>query len=470
MSGSDTFASLRIPEYRRLWLTGVCSFGAIPAQSIARGFLAFDLTGRNSALGLVLLAMGVPMLILTPVGGVVADRFGKRSVLLVSNALLLVSATGVAAMLLLDLLSFWMLVASSVLQGAAFSLLGPARMAFSAELVGRQHLSNAILLAQLSMNGTRVLGPSVAGALLGISFLGARAVYIGVAAMLALGLWLTARLPPGRAPSGRPSTSPLADMAAGLRYVRSEPPVLWPVVMSLAVIALAFPYVAFLPSLVDDIYDAGPGWLGALSTASAIGAVGASLLIAKIGANRFGDHAVAVVAVAFAGLVVVLGIVPGVGAALVVVLLAGGANAGFQALNNSLVLLRTDEVYHGRVQSLLMLGWSAFGIFAAPLGAVADAIGLQATMMAMGATAIAAVAGLHALIIRSARRSAGATAAAAATATAPGPVGPVAPGGAAAPVGPAAPGGAVAGGAAPTTETDRPAFGPASAGVERTGT
>ena len=397
----DTFASLRIPEYRRLWFTGVCSFGAIPAQSIARGFLAFELTGRNSALGLVLLAMGVPMLVMTPIGGVVADRFPKRTVLLVSTGLLWISASGIGLMLFVDRLEFWMLVASSVLQGMAFSLLGPTRMAFSAELAGREHLANAILLAQLSMNGTRVLGPSIAGALLGISVLGPRSVYVAVAVILTLGFWLTARLPAGD-PVGAPSlSSPLADVTAGLRYVRSEPAVLWPVVMSLAVIALAFPYVAFLPSLVDDVYGVGPGWLGALSTASAVGAVVASLSIARIGAAHFGDHAVAATAVVFAGLVVVLGLVPSVGLAFVVVLLAGGANAGFQALNNSLVLLRADEAYHGRVQSLLMLGWSAFGIFAAPLGAIADAIGLQATLVAMGALAIAAVAVLHALIVRS---------------------------------------------------------------------
>ncbi|MDH3684505.1 MAG: MFS transporter [Acidimicrobiia bacterium] len=398
----DTFASLRIPEYRRLWFTGVCSFGAIPAQSIARGFLAFELTGRNSALGLVLLAMGVPMLVMTPIGGVVADRFPKRTVLLVSTGLLWISASGIGLMLFVDRLEFWMLVASSVLQGMAFSLLGPTRMAFSAELAGREHLANAILLAQLSMNGTRVLGPSIAGALLGISVLGPRSVYVAVAVILTLGFWLTARLPAGD-PVGAPSlSSPLADVTAGLRYVRSEPAVLWPVVMSLAVIALAFPYVAFLPSLVDEVYGVGPGWLGALSTASAVGAVVASLSIARIGAARFGDRAVAVAAVVFAGLVVVLGLVPSVVLALVVVLLAGGANAGFQALNNSLVLLRADEAYHGRVQSLLMLGWSAFGIFAAPLGAIADAVGLQRTLVAMGALAIAAVAILHALIVRSA--------------------------------------------------------------------
>ncbi|MDJ0769989.1 MAG: MFS transporter [Ilumatobacter sp.] len=403
---TDTFASLRVPDYRRLWIAGLCSFGAVPMQGIARGFLAFDLTGKNSALGLTLLGMGVPMLLLTPVGGVAADRFGKRSVMIFATGLLWLSAVSVLAMLLTDRLEFWMLVVSSVFQGAAFALIAPTRMAFSAELVGRDRLSNAILLAQVSMNGTRVLGPSIAGALLGIATLGADAVYVVVATLLTIGIWLTWRLPPGLPAADRAPSSPFGDMTEGLRYVRAHPNVLWPVLMGIVVVATAFPYVAFLPSLVDDVFSSGPGWLGALSAAGAVGAVVSSLLIARAGTEHLADHAVFVVALLFGGTVVALGVAPAIGWALVVVFLAGAANAAFQALNNSLVLLRAEDEYHGRVQSLLMFGFSAFGIFAAPLGALADAIGLRQTLVLMGATSIVMVGVLHAFVVRSRRAGA----------------------------------------------------------------
>ena len=166
-----TFSSLRIPTYRRLWLAGLFTFGAVAMQTTVRSFLAFDLTQRNSALGLVLLAMGVPMLIFTPIGGIAADRFPKRLVLVISITMMWLPAAFIAGALLADRLEFWMLVGSSVLQGAAFSLMAPTRMAFSAELVGRERLTNAILLAQISMNGTRVLGPSIAGAVIGLSLI-----------------------------------------------------------------------------------------------------------------------------------------------------------------------------------------------------------------------------------------------------------------------------------------------------------
>jgi MFS family permease len=396
-----TFESLRVPAYRKLWTAGVFQFSAIAMESIARGYLAFELTGSNAALGITLLAMGVPMLIFTPWGGVAADRFPKRTVVIVAGSLLLTSSVGIATALLTGVLTFWMLVVSAVVQGAAFSLIAPARVAYSYELVGRERLSNAILLAQLSMNGTRVVGPALAGALLGISWLGGEVVYSLTAALLLSSLLLSFGLPASPKRTTRHETSPLQELRAGLRYVRTTPPVLWPVLMGIGMMATAFPYVAFLPSLVDDVFSEGPGWLGALSTVSAVGAMGVSLGIARVGTSKLGDNTVLAVAVLFGLSVMSLGAAPNVVWALLVVLVAGAGNAAFQALNNSLILVRSDDAYHGRVQSLLMLGWSAFGIFAFPIGAIADAIGLRSTLVAMGATSIVLTGTLHLLVMRS---------------------------------------------------------------------
>lgn len=404
-----TFESLHVASFRRLWTAGVFQFSAIAMESIARGYLAFELTGRNTALGITLLAMGVPMLMLTPFGGVAADRFPKRTVLMVSAALLWSSSTAVAAALLTDTLTFWMLVVASVVQGVAYSLMAPARVAFSYELVGRERLSNSILLSQLSMNGTRVVGPALAGLVLGIAWLGADAVYVGTAALMTASFTLTARLPRSAVRSGARPGSPLQELAAGVRYVRSEAPVLWPMLMGIGLMATAFPYVAFLPSLVDEVLGEGPGWLGVLSTVSAVGAMGVSLVIARIGADRLGDGAVSAVAVLFGLAVIALGLAPSVWWAAAAVFVAGTTNAAFQALNNSVVLMRSRDEFHGRVQSLLMLGWSAFGIFAFPLGAIADAVGLRATLAGMGAVAVVLVAVLHLQVHRSALAARAAT-------------------------------------------------------------
>jgi len=165
----SAFSSLQVPEYRVLWWAGLFSFMSVQMQFLLRGILAWDLTERESALGLTYLLFGAAMLVSTPLGGVATDRFAKKWVLFVSQSLIAVAAIGMGVVVVLDIAEFWMLLLTAVAQGGAFGFYGPARVAFAADLVGRDQLGNAITLTMLSMNGTRVFAPSLAGVLAGIS-------------------------------------------------------------------------------------------------------------------------------------------------------------------------------------------------------------------------------------------------------------------------------------------------------------
>ena len=127
-----------------LWWAGVFSFMSVQGQFVLRGLLAWDLTEREGALGLVYLVFGLTMLVGTPFGGVVADRLAKRSVLLWSQSLIFVAAAAMAFVVLTNVVTFWMLLLASMAQGLAFAFYGPARIAMAAELVGRDQLGNAI--------------------------------------------------------------------------------------------------------------------------------------------------------------------------------------------------------------------------------------------------------------------------------------------------------------------------------------
>ena len=157
-SASSTFASLRFPEYRRLWIGGLVVFMAVNAQGIARGWLARELTGTNAGLGGVLLGFGVVMLLATPFGGVAADRFPKRAVITVAQVLLTISALWIGLAVQFDFIEYWMLVAASGIQAAAFALYGPGRMSYIAELVDSASMSNAIVLGQMSAESMRIIG------------------------------------------------------------------------------------------------------------------------------------------------------------------------------------------------------------------------------------------------------------------------------------------------------------------------
>jgi MFS family permease len=398
-----TFAALQDRRYRLLWGGGLVSFLGVQMEFIARGWLAYDLTGTNTGLGAVYLGFGVPMLLLTPWGGVVADRLSKRRVLLACQGVLAATSLGIALAVTFDVIAYWMLIGSAVVQGAGFSFLGPARMAFTSELVGRERLGNAIVLQQMSMNGTRVFGPSIAGALVGIAFIGVGGVYFVTTTFMVVAMSLTFRLPDGRPAADRELLTPLRELGAGLSYVRSRPLVLLLVVTSFVVVMSAFPFIAFLPTLAADVFETGPGGYGLLSGVSAVGAVAASLFIASRADSEHVWRIQAVAGAIFGLAVAALGAAPTFPVALLVMVIAGGGSSAFQALNNSLVLSHSDSAYHGRMQSLMMLSFSGFGLAALPLGVVADAIGIRQTLGIMGGVAVATM-GVYVLVRRRIRR------------------------------------------------------------------
>lgn len=388
----NTFAALENLEYRRLWVGGLISFLAVQMEFISRGWLAFRLTGSNAGLGAVYLGFGVPMLLLTPWGGVAADRLPKRAVLMGCQLTLAVSSLTVAVAEIFGFLTYPLLIGTAVLQGAGFSFLGPARMAFTGELVGRQRLGNAVVLQQMSMNGTRVFGPSVAGLLIGIPAFGVGGVYLMTTTFMLAAVLNTSRLPHGRPDPDREIRSPLSEMADGVRYVYRRKDVLVLVLTSLVVVMFAFPYVAFLPTIADRVFDVGSSGYGLMSGASAVGALAASLFIAGKAGGPAAVRIQVVCGILFGLGVAVLGHAPTFVIGLLMIVLIGAASSGFQSLNNSIVLDRTDLAYHGRVQSLMMLSFSGFGMMALPLGAIADNIGITITLGFMGGIAATAVA------------------------------------------------------------------------------
>jgi MFS family permease len=385
------FTSLRIPDYRKLWWAGTLSFMAVQMQFLLRGVLAWDLTEREGALGLVYLCFGVALLISTPLGGVAADRLPKRKVLLVSQGALLAAAAGMGVVVVTDTVQFWMLLLAALTQGIAFGFLGPTRVAFTSELVGRDQLGNAITLSILSMNGTRVFAPSLAGALAGIVFIGIGGAYI-VAAVFSLGAFaMLLRCPPGTEPRTTSKAKPLAEIVDGLRYVTSRPHLRRLVLSSFVIIMFGFNYVAFIPALVKGEFGLGDGAVGLIMSASSIGAVLVAVPLASRADGAGVWRLMVGSGIVFGVGVIALGLSPVYLLGVAIVVLVGAGTTGYQSLSNTIALNMTDDSHQGRVQSLMMLSFAGFGIAAAPLGFVAEAIGLRQTIGLMGAVTLATV-------------------------------------------------------------------------------
>jgi MFS family permease len=385
---NSTFSALRIRPYRFLWLGGVFSFMAFQMQMIARGWLAFELTGSDAILGAVMFSFAVPSLFLMPWGGVSADRFGKRRIILIAQASLVLSGLLVAFAIVFDILTVTLLMLSAALQGAAMSFLGPARMAFTGQLVGRQLLSNAVVLQQMSMHVTRVFGPSLGGVLLAWQWFGAAGVFFLTSAFTFMASLMTIQLPPGTPSEDRVPEPPVREFLDGLRYVKRNPHLLLLLTVSIVVIMTAFPYVTFLPSLAEDVFEVGSEGFGLMAGVSGVGAVLASLLVAGRSGGTNAWKLQATAGMVFGIGLVTLRFTPEFWTVLVVMVFIGAANASFQAVNNTLVLMGSESAYHGRVQSLMMLSFSGFGLMALPLGIISDAIGLQNLLAGMGTVTI----------------------------------------------------------------------------------
>ncbi len=370
------FASLSNRAYAMLWWSGLVAFLAVGMQILARGWLAIELTDSNSSFALVLLAFGIGMVTVTPFGGVAADRFSRRALILGSHMSLTLSALWLGIMMVLGLEQFWMLLLAALIQGSSFAFMGPARMAMTGEVVERDLLSNAISLTQLTVASTQSVGPFIAGLLVETPGFGLAGVYLLSAGLTAVGTVPVLLLPASR-PERREAHSPFEEIAEGVAYVARNPYLKVVVISTALMLLVAMPYLAFLPKFTESVFGVGALWLGVLQGANALGGTVTALQVARMRDNtrlwRLRVTSLTVVAIGVA----VLAITPNHLVALPVLFFLGGAATTFQTTNMSMSLLLSEPVYHGRVQSLVMVSFSAQSLIAFPLGALADQIGLR---------------------------------------------------------------------------------------------
>ena len=388
--GGGRFDSLSIPAYRRLMIGGTFTFLAMQITQIARAWLAFELTGTNAALGGVVLGFGVASIVAIPTGGVVADRFPKRTVIVIAGLVQTVVSLVIATTVATGIVAYWMLIVAGVLQGAAISVLAPARLAFIADLVDREHLTNAVVLGMSSLQLTRMIGPALAGTLIGVNTIGIAGVYYIGCGASAIGLLLVVGLPDGR-PKHTSERTPIEDLSDGVRFVKSMPMLSHLIIFSFLIVLVGFPHQVFLPAIAEDVFDTGSAGFGFLATAAAIGAFISTLALANTPRNRLRPIQT-IAALSFGVALIGFALAPSFPVALAAIMVVGAAAASFQALNNSLILALAPVEYHGRVQSLLMLSFTGFGLAALPMGLLADTAGLRVTMTAMGAVMMLVVA------------------------------------------------------------------------------
>jgi MFS family permease len=381
-AGPRVLAALSYPNYRRLWLGSMATSIGHWMQQVALGWVALTLTNSAAWVGAVGFARGIPMLLFSLVGGVLADRMDRRQLLLIMQA-----ATGTLAGLLA--LALWtntvtieLILIFSFLTGSTMSMIFPTRQALVPSLVERKDLANAVAVNSAMMNGSRIVGPSLAGILLGT--VGAVGCFVLQAAgfVWALFMTLAMRLPAREAPPRH--QTPVQSLLEGFAYIRGNPEIL--ALLGLAAIPTVFgmPYIQMLPVMARDVLGTGPEGLGILMAASGGGALSGSLVIAFLGTVRRKGICLLAAATAFGLFLCLFATARSLPVAMVLVALAGVAQAVYMALNNTLLQTIVPDQFRGRVMSVYMLTWGLMPLGTLPIGMIASIYGTPAAVMLGG--------------------------------------------------------------------------------------
>ena len=399
-------AALRHPGYRLL--TGAVAPGMVAMQmsSVALGYLVYELTGSATALGLIGLGWGLPMLVLSLVGGVVADRFPRRMILLGSQGLVGSASLLAAVLLVTGAIQAWHLFLVALIQGTSFAFNMPARQAMIADLVEPDDLGSAIALNNAVLNLTRVIGPPIAGVLIALPLIGINGTFIIMASTYVVVLLMLSRLPAVSGPARARTRSGWGDLKEGLGHIAHSRALLALLALAFAPMFFGMPYQLLLPVFALGILDAGSQGLGILGMASGLGALVGSVGISFVANTPRRQFVQLVLGILF-GLTLTAfafsGSLPVAAGSLAVV---GACSAAYMSLNNTLIMQITPRELHGRVMSVYMMTFSLMPLASLPVARLADIVGAPLTVGAMGLLLVAAIVVVNLWSARSIRRQA----------------------------------------------------------------
>ncbi len=353
-------------------------------QQVLRAWLVFQLTGSELALGWISAVVGIPMLLVAPIGGAIADRVDRRNLIAVGQATIVVSELLILILYLNDALRFWHILVLAFIMGAVFPFIMPARQAIVANVVGRARLTNAMALNMAAVSVTRVVGPAAAGFLIGATGIG---IAYGInVALYTLALTFMAGVdsaPPG----GTERESLTRNITEGFAYVRDHRLVMVLLFFGLVPMFLAMPFQNLLVVFTENIWNAGAQGLGILSAISGVGGVVGAVVVAARSESPRRLRAMMLSAVGFGGFLFLFALSPSYLVALPLAFLANVFVSLYSALNNTAIQLLVPDRVRGRISSFLMMSFSLPLLGTLPVSAVAEVAG--APIAVAGASVLA---------------------------------------------------------------------------------
>ncbi len=385
-----TFSSLRIRNYRYYFAGQSVSMVGTWMQSTAQAWLVLKLTGSGVDLGLVIALQTLPILLLGPVGGTIADRFGKYRILFWTQGFAGLQALALGGLVLSGSAKLWMVYVLAVCLGLINMVDNPTRQTFVNEMVGRDNLRNAVTLNSVMVNLARAIGPAIAGALIATVGIGWCFLVNGMSFVFVLSALRAMHQeelsPAPLSPRGR------GQLVEGLRYVARTPVLRDALVMMALVGTLTYEFQVTLPLIAKYTFHGNAETYGSLTAFMGIGAVIGGL--AAAGRSGSGQRRMVGAALVFGVVMVLATLAPTALTERIVLLAVGACSVTFLSLGNATLQLRAEPSMRGRVMSL----WSVAFLGSTPIGGpVVGWIGAHVGPrwgLGVGAAAALAAAGL----------------------------------------------------------------------------
>jgi MFS family permease len=378
-----TFSSLSNRNYRKYFIGQSISLVGTWMQTTAQAWLVLTITHSATDLGIVAGLQTLPMLVLGPYGGVIADRINKRRLMIVLQSLMMVQALVLGVLTLAHIVNYLDVCILAVILGLNNCFENPSRQAFVLEMVGRDDLRNAVSLNSTIVNAARAVGPAVAGILIatvgeGWCFLLNALSFVAVVGSL---LSMTTQdLHPSE-----PTIRARGQLREGFRYVARTPELAIPLIMMGLVGMLAYEFQVTLPVAAQRVFHGGAETFGIMTSSMGIGAVIGGLVTATRG--RTGTRAMVGAAAVFGVFITAAAIAPLLAIEFVVLALVGFSSVSFLATGNSSLQMATTPQMRGRVMAL----WSVAFMGSTPIGgpAIGWVTGLAGARVGLGVGAAA---------------------------------------------------------------------------------
>ena len=375
-----TFSALKYENFKHFFWGQSVSLAGTWMQQTALSWLIYDITGSKFYLGLIMALGSLPMLIFSTLGGVIADKYPKKQILIFTQIFSMLFAFILAFLEMSKLLSIKYIVIITFLAGIAFAIDMPVKQAFFIDMVKKKDLMNAIALNSSMVNAARMIGPAFAGLIMANYDIFWCFILNGLSFLAIIFVLLEMKLP--KIIHKYKEESILESMVAGFSYVKKNKRILNLMILLSLIVIFGFSYSILLPAIAKDIFSTNETGYAMLVTANGIGSLLGALFIAYLGNSPKAKYFVNYGLYLFCLAIIALALYENYWIGFISLMAAGFGIVSYVSVTTTLIQSYTEDAYRGRVMGIWTLvfgGMIPIGSLLA--GLLAQHIGISLTLI-----------------------------------------------------------------------------------------